>query len=130
MNERKQRDFLGKLDIGIDNWSDMVIALVLLLAVVTGGFWLIAWYRELPPRPPAFEMQFERMLRKLRRRGLVKNPAEDSRAFLRRVATPELAQREQLARIIDLYNRIKYARDGDSAQARKQLRALIDSLQV
>jgi len=129
-DERKQRDLLSKLDIGIDNWSDMVIALVLLLAVVTGGFWLIAWYRELPPRPPAFERQFERMLRKLRRRGLVKNPAEDSRAFLRRVATPELAQREQLARIIDLYNRIKYARDGDSAQARRQLRALIDSLQV
>jgi hypothetical protein len=70
------------------------------------------------------------MLRKLKRRGIVKTPAEDSRAFLCRIATPELAQREQLARIIDLYNRIKYARDGDSPLARKQLRSLINSLQI
>jgi transglutaminase-like putative cysteine protease len=129
-DEHKQRDFLSKLDMGIDNWSDMVFALVALLLLVTGGFGLIAWYRERPPRPPAFEMQFKRMLRKLKRRGIVKTPAEDSRAFLCRVATPELAQREQLARIIDLYNRIKYARDGDSPLARKQLRSLINSLQI
>jgi transglutaminase-like putative cysteine protease len=129
-DEHKQRDFLSKLDLGIDNWSDMVIALVALLAVVTGGFWLAAWYRELPPRPPAFEVHFNRLLRRLRRLGIDKKPAEDNRAFLRRVSTPDLPQREQLARIIDLYNRIKYARNGDSALARKQLRSLINSLQI
>jgi len=42
----------------------------------------------------------------------------------------QAAVREQLERIIDLYNRIKYARNGDSAPARRQLRALIDSLQL
>jgi transglutaminase-like putative cysteine protease len=129
-DEHKQRDFLSRLDIGIDNWSDMVIALVVLLVVVTGGFWLVAWYRELPPRPAGFEIQFRRLLRKLKRLGIDKKPSEDNRAFLRRVSTAELAQREQLARIIDLYSRIKYARNGDSALARKQLRSLIDSLQV
>jgi len=129
-DERKQRDFLSKLDIGIDNWSDMVIALVVLLIVVTGGFWLITWYRELPPRPAGFEIQFKRLLRKLKRLGIDKKPAEDNRAFLRRVSTAQLAQREQLERIIDLYNRIKYARNGDSTLARRQLRSLIDSLQI
>ena len=59
-----------------------------------------------------------------------KKPSEDSRAFLRRVSTPEFAQREQLARIVDLYNRIKYGRDDDSPDARKRLRRLINSLQL
>jgi transglutaminase-like putative cysteine protease len=129
-DERKQRNFLQKLDVGIDNWSDMVIAMVILLTGVSGSFWLIAWYRERPPRPPQYERQFGRLLRRLARRGLVKKPSEDSRAFLERVATPEFAQREQLARIVDLYNRIKYGRNGDSPQARKQFGKLVNSLQV
>ena len=108
----------------------MVIALVILLTTVSGCFWLIAWYRERPPRPPRYERQFERLLRRLARRGLAKRPAEDSRAFLARVATPEFAQREQLARIVNLYNRIKYGRNGDSPQARKQFGALISSMRV
>ena len=51
-DEDRQRSFLSKLDLGIENWSDMVIALVIMLVAVTGSFWLISWYRELPPRPP------------------------------------------------------------------------------
>ena len=129
-DERKQRNFLSRLDIGIDNWSDMVIALVFMLVAVTGSFWLIAWYRERPPRPAVYEIQFRRLLRKLARRGIEKKPAEDARAFLRRVATPELAERDQLARIVDLYNRIKYGRNGDSPLARNQLRTLINSLRI
>jgi len=129
-DERKQRNFLSRLDIGIDNWSDMVVALVVLLVAVTGGFWLIVWYRERPPRPAGFEVQFNRLLRKLKRHGIDKKPSEDSRAFLRRISTTDLAQREQLERIINLYNRIKYARDGDSPRARQQLRSLINSLQI
>jgi hypothetical protein len=129
-DDRKQRDFLSKLDLGIENWSDMVIALVILLLAVTGSFWLLTWYRERPPRPPAYEAHFNRLLRKLSRRGIEKKASEDSRAFLCRVSTAELAQRDQLAQIIDLYNRIKYSRHGDSAAARKRMRELVDSLQL
>jgi hypothetical protein len=127
-DERKQRIFLSDMDIGIDNWSDMVIALVVLLAAVTGSFWLVSWYRERPPRPAAYELQFRRLLRKLARHGIDRKPSEDTRAFLRRVSATNFAQREQLSRIIELYNRIKYGRDGDSPLARSQLRSLIDSL--
>ncbi len=129
-DERKQRDFLSDLEIGIDNWSDMVIALVLLLLAVTGSFWLVTWYRERPPRPAAYELQFRRLQKKLARHGIEKKPSEDSRAFLRRISAEEFPGRDQLAPIIELYNRIKYGRDGDSPQAHNQLRSLIDSLQT
>jgi transglutaminase-like putative cysteine protease len=129
-DEHKQRNFLSQLDVGIDNWSDMVIALVVLLLVVTGLFWFIAWYRERPPRPAEYEHLFNRLLRKLARRGIEKKASEDSRAFLRRVSAEEFPQREQLARIIEMYNRIKYGRNGNSALALRQMRSLIDSLQA
>ena len=128
-DDQKQRNFLSELDLGIKNWSDMVIALVMMLVAVTGSFWLIAWYRELPPRPAAYEILFKRLLRKLARRGIVKKPSEDTRALLRRISTDEIAQSDQLARIIDLYNRIKYGRNGGSPQALKQMRSMINSLQ-
>ena len=129
-DENKQRSFLNKLDLGIKNWSDMVIALVIMLVAVTGSFWLIAWYRELPPRPPGYEILFRRLLRKLARRGFEKKPSEDSRAFLQRIPAQQLAQPDQLARIIDLYNRIKYGRHGDSTLLLKQMRSMINSLQA
>ena len=125
---QKQRNFLSELELGIENWSDMVIALVIMLATVTGSFWLITWYRELPARPAAYEILFKRLLHKLAQRGFVKKPAEDTRAFLRRVSTHEIAQSDQLERIVDLYNRIKYGRNGGSPQALKQMRSMINSL--
>jgi transglutaminase-like putative cysteine protease len=128
-DDQKQRNFLSQLDLGIKNWSDMVIALVMMLVAVTGSYWLITWYRELPPRPAAYEILFKRLLRKLARRGMVKKPAEDTRAFMRRISTQEVAQADQLERIVELYNRIKYGRQGGSPQALKQMRSMINSLQ-
>ncbi len=127
-DERKQRNFLSKLDLGIDNWSDMVITLVVLLLAMTGVFWFTAWYRERPPRPAAYELLFRRLLGKLARRGIEKKACEDTRAFLRRVAADDFPQRDELAGIIDLYNRIKYGRSGATPQALDQMRSLINSL--
>jgi len=127
-DQRKQRDFLSKLQMGIENWSDMVFALVVMLLLVTASIWLIVWYRERPPRPQAYEILFNRLLKKLARRGLRKDPAEDSRAFLQRLSERDLPQRDQLARIIELYNRVKYGRQGPSAAALDNLRSMINSI--
>ncbi|MDH3219627.1 MAG: DUF3488 and transglutaminase-like domain-containing protein [Gammaproteobacteria bacterium] len=127
-DQRKQRDFLSKLKMGIDNWSDMVFALVVMLLLVTASIWLVVWYRERPPRPQAYEILFNRLLKKLARRGLRKDPAEDSRAFLQRLSERDLPQRDQLARIIELYNRVKYGRQGPSAAALDNLRSMINSI--
>ena len=127
-DQRRQMQFLQQLEIGIDNWSDMVFALVILIVAITGLFWLVVWYRELPPRPAACEILFRRLLKKLARRGLAKRPAEDSRAFVERIADSNLAERDRLARIVDLYNRIKYGRDGPSDAALADLRRLVGTI--
>jgi transglutaminase-like putative cysteine protease len=127
-DRRKQQNFLSKLELGIENWSDMVFALVFLLLSVTALFWFIAWYRERPPRPQAYEMLFNRLLKKLSKKGFRKNPAEDTRAFLQRLPQREFEQREQIAGIIELYNHIKYGRHGASTRALSNLRAMINSI--
>ncbi|MBT8434393.1 MAG: DUF3488 and transglutaminase-like domain-containing protein [Gammaproteobacteria bacterium] len=129
-DERKQRNFLSKLELGIENWSDMVFALVFLLLGVTGFYWLVVRFRERPPRPEAYEVLFKRLLKKLSRRGLQKRPAEDSRAFLQRAADRDFPQREQLAAIVELYNRIKYGREDDTDRRLSNMRKLIKSLQL
>ncbi len=127
-DQRRQMQFLQNLEIGIENWSDMVFTLVVLIVATTGLFWFVAWYRELPPRPAAYEIQFRRLLKKLARHGLDRHPAEDSRAFLDRIADRKIVERERLARIADLYNRIKYGRDGASEAALADLRRLVNTI--
>jgi len=128
-DQRKQRDFLKQLEIGIESWSDMVFALVFMLVSVTGLFWLIVWWRERPAKPQAYEILFNRLLKKLSKKGFRKGPAEDTRAFLQRLPQEELAQGEQIARIVELYNRIKYGRYGASTRALGNLRTMINSIE-
>ena len=90
---------------------------------ITLLFWLVAWYRERPPRPEAYEVLFQRLQRKLARAGWQRAPAEDSRAFLERVAE-DYPHSRQLAAFIELYNRIKYGRQGKTEQSLQQLRDL------
>ncbi len=127
-DQRRQMNFLRQLNIGIENWSDMVFAMVLLIGAVTGSFWLIVWYRERPPRPAAYEVQLRRLSKKLARQGLRRKPAEDTRAFLRRIDASGYPQRDRLARIIELYNRLKYGRDADSESALVDLRSLVNDI--
>jgi transglutaminase-like putative cysteine protease len=129
-DDRKQRNFLSKLELGIENWSDMVFALVFLLLSVTGLFWLIVRYRERPPKPEAYEILFKRVLKKLSKRGFQKRPSEDTRAFLERVSSRDFPQRDQLADIVELYNRIKYGRQDDTSRRLNSMRTLIKSLEL
>ena len=129
-DNRKQKNFLSKLELGIENWSDMVFALVFLLLSVTGLYWLIVRYRERPPKPEAYEILFKRVLKKLSKRGFQKRPSEDTRAFLERVADRDFPQRDQLADIVELYNRIKYGRQDDTSRRLNSMRTLIKSLEL
>jgi transglutaminase-like putative cysteine protease len=129
-DQRKQMNFLSQLELGIENWSDMVFALVFLLLTVTALFWSIAWYRERPPKPAAYEILFNRLLKKLSRRGFQKGPAEDTRTFLLRITQRDFPQRELLTNIVELYNRIKYGRQGSSPSALSNMRSMIDSIRT
>ncbi len=128
-DERRQRNFLSRLEVGIENWSDMVFALVILLLGVTGLYWIVSWYRDRPPKPQAYELLFRRVSKKLARQGLARRPSEDTRAFLQRAERSDYPQSAQLARIVDLYNRIKYGRLGANRHSLEQLRTLVNTLQ-
>ncbi len=129
-DQRKQMNFLRDLEIGIENWSDMVFALVALLMSVTGFFWLSGWYRDLPPKPAIYEIHFNRLMKKLAKIGLHRKPAEDTRKFLRRVSLSNIAEAEQLAKIIDLYNLIKYSRAGVTQSSIHKLRGMVKAIRL
>lgn len=120
-DHRKQSNFLRRLGVGIDDWGDMVFALVFMLFSVVGLYWLAGWYRARPGKPERVEQYFNRLLKKLARLGLEKKPAEDSRAFLRRVTASNLIQSAELENIVNLYNSIKYGPGQENELALKNL---------
>ncbi len=107
----------------------MVFAMVALMLGVTGLYWFVSWYRDRPPKPQAYELLFRRLSKKLARQGLKRRPAEDTRAFLQRAKRSDYPQSAQLARIVDLYNRIKYGRQGPNRHSLDELRNLINAIQ-
>jgi transglutaminase-like putative cysteine protease len=129
-DQRKQGDFLRDLNIGIENWSDMVFALMFMLLLVTGSYWLASYYRERPAKPETYEIYFKKLLKKLKKRGLEKKPSEDSREFLHRIESTNLSQKSQLTKIIELYMRIKYGRRTRSTLALNNLRSLVNSIKL
>ncbi len=129
-DQRKQRNFLNELDIGINDWGDMVFALVLMLLSVSGLYWLLSWYRERPSKPEPCDIYFGRLLRKLKKFGLEKKPSEDTRAFFGRIEFSDLQQKDQISQVIDLYNLIKYGRGNPDTQSLNSLRSLVDSIRV
>lgn len=129
-DDQKQRRFLRKLDLGIENAGDMIIALVVLLASVSGLFWLISWYRERPARPEQYEILFRRFIKKMSRLGYQKKNSEDARQFLQRIVPAETTQNQQITQFVELYNRIKYGGVNNSAEQIKVLNDLVDSIRV
>jgi len=129
-NQRKQGDFLRDLNIGIDSWADMVFAMMFMLLLVTGSYWLVSYYRERPARPEPYEIYFKKLLKKLKRLGYEKKPGEDSREFLRRVESSGFEQKFQLAKIIELYNLIKYGAVRQNTLALNNLRLMVNSIKV
>jgi len=107
-----------------------MFALTFMLLLVTGSYWLVSRYRERPVKPEAYEVYFKRLLRKLKKLSLVKKPSEDSREFLRRIESSEIKQKPELAKIIELYNLIKYGAGKQNALALNHLRSLVNSIKV
>lgn len=129
-DQNKQRDFLRDLDVGIEDLGDMVFALIAMLLSVTGGYWFISWYRERPGKPEIYEIYLNRLLKKLKKIGLEKQPSEDTRAFMQRVESSDLEQQSQVSGFIDLYNLIKYGRGQGDALSLSRLRGLVDSVRI
>jgi len=129
-DHRKQSNFLRDLEVGIDDWGDMIFALVAMLLSMTGGYWFISWFHGRPGKPELYEIYLNQLLKKLQNLDLEKAPSEDTRAFLKRVDSRGLRERSQVAKIIDLYNMIKYGPDKSNAQSLNNLRMLVHSIHI
>jgi transglutaminase-like putative cysteine protease len=129
-DHRKQSDFLRDLEVGIDDWGDMIFALIAMMLFVTGSYWLISWFRERPRKPELYEIYFNQLLKKLQKLDLEKPPSEDTRAFLQRVQSRGFRQPDQVAKIINLYNLIKYGPDKADALSLSELRMLVNSIRI
>jgi transglutaminase-like putative cysteine protease len=129
-DHRKQSDFLRDLQVGIDDWGDMIFALVAMILLVTGGYWLVSWFRGRPRKPEQYEIYFNQLLKKLQKLGLEKPPSEDTRAFLQRVQSRGFRQPGQVSKVIDLYNLIKYGPDKADALSLSELRILVNSIRI
>jgi transglutaminase-like putative cysteine protease len=129
-DHRKQSNFLRDLEVGIDDWGDMIFALVAMLLSMTGGYWLISWIHGRPGKPELYEIYFNQLLKKLQNLDLEKLPSEDTRAFLQRVKSRGFREWSQVANIIELYNLIKYGPDKSNAQSLNNLRSLVHSIRI
>lgn len=129
-DDQKQRRFLSKLDLGIENAGDMIIALVILLGSMSGLFWLTSWYRERPARPEQYEILFRRFLRKMSRLGYQKKDSEDVRQFLQRIDQAQASQHSQITQLVKLYIQIKYGQENVSVEHIKALNGLVNSIRV
>lgn len=129
-DDRKQRRFLRKLDLGIDNAGDMIIALVILLASMGGLFWLVSWYRERPGKPEQYEILFKRFSRKMKRLGYAKKDSEDARQFLQRIDQKDSRQALLIKQFVDQYNRIKYGPGEASVSKIKVLNDLVNAIRT
>ena len=129
-DHRRQSNFLRDLEVGIEDWGDMIFALIAMMLLVTGGYWFISWFRERPRKPELYEIYFNQLLKKLRKLGLEKAPSEDTRAFLQRVKSRGFSQPGQVAKVIELYNLIKYGSDKPDALSLSELRMLVNSIRV
>ena len=108
-DHRKQSRFLRELGLGIRSWGDMVIMLVIGVVTITGGYWLISWYRERPPAPPEYEKILNQLLTKLNRKGYHRRPSEHVYEFLERIKLEKNFEDKNLEQIFNTYNKIKYA---------------------
>ncbi len=108
-DNKKQTRFLSNLGLGIVGWGDMIIALVFSILLITGGYWLISWYRERPAKPARYEIILKQLLKKLAKYGFTRQPSETLNDFLQRLQSENHFKDQQLENIFTAYNRIKYA---------------------
>lgn len=129
-DSKKQSRFLRQLGLGIQNWGDMVIALVISLAGISGLYVLIAWLRERPPAAPDYEQIIRQLLKKLKRKGFEKQPSEDVHEFLQRIKHQHHFEDAELEDIFNTYNKIKYAKGYQQAVIIKRFRKMVAQWRV
>lgn len=107
-NPERQRDLLRRLGMREPDWRSMSAT----LAVLAGAALLLltAWtLRQRRRRDPALAL-WEKLSKRLARRGLARRPAEGPQDYARRVAAALPAAADEIGAIATLYARLRYGR--------------------
>lgn len=121
-NQAQQNKFLRDLDVGIDSWQDMVVALSIGVGALLALMAVVVLLHKQSQQDPV-QRAWNRFCAKLARRGLARSPAEGPTDFAQRVAQnrPELG--EAVKNICDLYVALRYGSGNDEHNMKlKELR--------
>jgi transglutaminase-like putative cysteine protease len=122
-NQRRFWDALGIVD-----WRGVALWLGGLLALCGGAAALLFWPRRKTPPDPAV-MVYNRFLKKLARRGVVKKIGEGPLDFAKRAAAEQPEVGEAIGRITAVFLGIRYGKRAETADV-KQLRRLVRAFRV
>ncbi|MBI4998255.1 MAG: DUF3488 domain-containing transglutaminase family protein [Rhodocyclales bacterium] len=105
-NPERQRDLLRRLGMPQPDWQSMTAALATLsgLALLALTAWTLRQRRR---RDPALAL-WEKLSRRLARRGLARRPAEGPRDYAQRVAAALPQAGDDMRAIADLYASLRY----------------------
>jgi len=121
----EQQNLLDRLGLGSLNWTGLLIAtslIVALIASLQGMLLLLSRYRR---RDPVVHL-YQRFCKKLEHIGMARNLSEGPRDFARRVMALHPEMNESINEITELYVSIHYA-DSKDATTMLQLRAAVKS---
>lgn len=109
-----QKELLGRF--GLDNWRDLMLAMIVAIALVTGAMGLLALRRALPRMTEDEPLRLWRQAtRRLARDGLIQRPQEGPRTFVARVLEDRPELRATLEPLLAAYLAARYTADADGA---------------
>ena len=127
-DRHRQIDLLQRLGIDPFDWRATAGLLGALALLALAGLLLYLHWRDYEPIDPAVRI-WRRLCRRLARHGLVQMPGETPRAFGRRCVSRMQGSARDLERIVTLYLRLRYARDG-SRQDLEEMQRRVRSLEL
>lgn len=107
-NPERQRDLLRRLGMPQPDWQHMTATLAVLAGLALLA--LTAWTLRNRRRPDPALAQWDKLSRRLARRGLARRPAEGPQDYALRVGTALPAAQSDMAVIATLYGRLRYGR--------------------
>jgi hypothetical protein len=121
-NPQRQIDLLRNLGMSSPDWQSMTAALSIACGLLMLG--LTAWALQQRQRINPALAVWNRLSRKLRRRGLERFPWEGPRQYAERVATAQPRLAEEMSAIAAMYEQLRYGA-ADRADALQDLKRRI-----
>ncbi len=123
-NKKRQQELLGLLGFDKVTTGNLVMWLVVLMTIAGG---VIAWWvihKDPVKQKDVIRLYFDRLCRKLDKAGIQHRSNEGASEFIARAARLLPAKRQELVRITDDYERLRYGSDDNEQHIKRYIRAV------